>query len=382
MAAAANINDLPVEILSEIFSLTSMHDLFSIAQVSRSWNRISKDCYIWRRLDFSLAHRFFISHNCKSRSDLIELKAALRSKYQTSHNVVWILDSQLQKLQVVIVKSTPSHRILCHNQEFLKNIKSLSLESCGELMTRSDLETILQYLPKLEEVNLNKCSDLVDNDMLRSLLLDYDRGFYMKTLKLNSCSRLSSESMGLISRSCHNLKVLDISGISVSDELVALIFPQLPSILASSRSLFHLDSFDEVPVGRLVHTLEELYMNDMDFVTCVSMACLIRNLTKVPDTKLRKIAMNNNYHVSRRVLDQFYILQQQENMKRIGPVHRNKLAVEINRCPQLTLADLTQCQKSIHNETNFEVKFKHDIILKDNTEDAIREYLRDYVRAC
>jgi hypothetical protein len=175
---------------------------------------------------------------------------------------------------------------------------------------------------------------------------------------------------------------------SFGSGLIFLIFPQLldqPQLLNG----FNSSKLDALEVGPITYSLETLKMNSCDYIDSVSLACFIKHLTRIPPciSNLRMIQMNDTFQVNHVVLEQIYV-NPDDIVAPVGTTRQIQFEIQVKNCPQLMESDIRNLTSRLESARRtpggalgclIEIKTVHSCALKDDSAEAVRDYLRQWM---
>lgn len=221
---SVNINDLPDNIILEVFTHLNVKELCVITRVCKSWKRIASDRSLWKTVDlrpykFDLRNLGKLARN-RFSDVLISLR--LRGSLQKATTRSWSKDSVSDALLRDLRDRCPNLKELeigyvnasnISVESFPPTIRSLVLSHsfvpCGwfKILTKN-----ADVLPNLTTFDLTESRKLTDCDLL-SICRSKRR---ITTLKLNGCYRITGSGLKRIA-DLDEMVVLEISGTACDD---------------------------------------------------------------------------------------------------------------------------------------------------------------------
>lgn len=143
----AGLDDLPDTLMLDIFSRCSQNDLLQVQLVSKRWQNLAKDRYLWKYCDFSSQSVMFLRHIAKS-SFLKNTNAIKIVKTLLPIEFLKIVlrgeNLKAVSLKQCHLKTMQSEDIMDTRQEYvavMSRLKLLDLRQCG-----GDTQVLLDYL--------------------------------------------------------------------------------------------------------------------------------------------------------------------------------------------------------------------------------------------
>ncbi|GLH12181.1 hypothetical protein R5R35_008678 [Gryllus longicercus] len=231
-----NINDLPDEILVEIFSYLSVEDLvLQVRHVSNRWGEVVKDSRLWKHLTYRPAYRYTESHIIDFLKQAPNLRWFVpQYRYTTGRLLEAVIKycKNIRELELCISKSdyclVEKLVLECRNVEYLSiigddfaetnalqiiskctKLKSLRLIGYVTTQKRNIFVDISRGCPSLERLDLRYLTHYNNEDLER--LLKQKKNTII-SLYLYCCNEGQKCSLPVIFESCPRLQLLHVNG--------------------------------------------------------------------------------------------------------------------------------------------------------------------------
>ena len=177
MESERSLSILPTEILSQIFSFLSYRDLASVVLVSRLWNRVGEDPWLWRNFNLKIRNfeamkirRFRRVKNVSlipglvtTKEDKNSLMKILKAKSLTdlnmNHNNIKSISPK--RLAIVLTKMVKVKNLELSNMQALELFTAIShktqlkeLDICSTDFQKIPIDIFTRAIYKLSRLNL------------------------------------------------------------------------------------------------------------------------------------------------------------------------------------------------------------------------------------
>ncbi|XP_077285229.1 F-box and leucine-rich repeat protein 13-like [Arctopsyche grandis] len=249
-----NIDDLPPEILSEIFSHLSFEDIIIAQNVSHRWNHIFLNSTIWHNInvtcDSDKANYLDLITKICDYADLIKNITIRGMKSEGSINSLMQNCTELNKMHMIMCRFNES---TIHNVRNLKNLTVLWIKNCyvlKKLEGNQDWDIDFSALTNLKNLLL---SDFGLSDRNFDGLLLCDKIVYLDIRKIKNVSQDNIRK--ILAQSKTRLKALGLYGGESYNDLLMEYISECSKLKSLSilrcdnltdKSLVHLNKINPV----------------------------------------------------------------------------------------------------------------------------------------
>ncbi|KAJ3100945.1 hypothetical protein HDU97_001829 [Phlyctochytrium planicorne] len=320
--------NLPNEIIHQILLCLDIGDLLSTSQVASQWREAARSKYIWEQLDVSLTLNGLLS--------TVEVKNQRKNKMM-GHRI-----SEL--LAFCSIKAIPmSPAFLDHYSDMLAHIRKL--QAPFHDLTEPALRSALTSLPNLRHINLSGCWELRQLD-----------AFAIELPVL-----------------CKKLTALDLASTLVTGKDLCHILSHCPMIKhLNVSSCPRIRQECLAPLATLVceRDVERFWLRSCHHLTTSVSITILSILGNSRSLRVLDLSRNSGVNASSlKALVNTRILRQLEQ-ESSGQEDLHVLHVDIKDCELITkkgVADISEGKSFI--------KFSANPVMRDNTPEAISEYL-------
>lgn len=219
----AMIDNLPNELLVEVFGYLSIHELLRVSSCCKHWLQLSCDQQLWRSMTFTCHDDVDVcSDDLNERGDrnvpmiyrhldsIQKTRQQLQNKFSCKD--VWFR-SRSQLIIFTINFGLPSTRFLASfagKGSRVSLIRSLNLEESNDVVTDDFLSLLFDVLRSLDSIELSSCAKLTDAGFDGLFRGKRPAASQLKRLRIRKCFGLSDQLLASLARHCKVLEYLDI----------------------------------------------------------------------------------------------------------------------------------------------------------------------------
>ncbi|KAK7870211.1 hypothetical protein R5R35_003484 [Gryllus longicercus] len=372
LVSAINIDDLPYELLIEIFSYLSVEDLaLQVRKVSRKWEELAEDNRLWKHLTYTPSHRHteleiidvlkqapklqrFIPPYHLSRKRFFQTIAehckdmrVLAISAEEDKDTVEKLVSECQNMESFTVHSHDfsKTKILQIVSKF-QNLKNLKLTGDMSVRNHNIFADISLGCPSLDTLDLQHLSNYSNNNLEFFLKEKKDK---ILCLYLECCRPREPCSLPMIFELCttlQHLKVRGHAGTTSSKELISL------KKMKNLKSLF-MDHFVYYKINHLADYLQTQYARNLVCLSLGRFSGSVEELSNCICMNCCKLKHLNLGHCPRLRDDGLKFIGNLRDLRKLYLVSCCCLTDEgvsyIVRCTQISYLNLNGCGNISHD---------------------------------